>query len=133
MGYIIRLGRATKRCLTMYQWFFIILALISTSHFASAGELVDINRADAVQIASALDGIGQKKAEKIVAWRNTHGAFKSVADVALVTGIGAKLAERNKSFIQFSSHNAASIAKQNASQTPEKGTLTLPIGAYSSR
>lgn len=96
-----------------------------------AGESVDINRADAVQIASALDGIGQKKAEKIVAWRSEHGAFKSVDDVAAVPGIGQKLALRNKDYLQFGGKLANKSRNVDRSSVQEKGALTLPVGAYS--
>jgi competence protein ComEA len=115
----------------MRSLFFVLLVSFSVSSLA--GELVDINAANAAQLASALDGIGQKKAEKIVAWRTDHGAFKSLDDVAKVTGIGQKLTDRNKNWIQFGSKAAISKTGKTSSQSSEKSALTLPIGAYSSR
>jgi competence protein ComEA len=98
-----------------------------------AGELVDINKADAVQIASALEGIGQKKAEKIVAWRKAHGAFNSIDDLGKVTGIGLKLAARNKDYVQFNRQDADHSRSTDTKSDQKKGALSLPVGAYSSR
>lgn len=54
---------------------------------------VNINQADVTQLAT-LKGIGPKKAQAIVAYRTTHGAFKTVNDLANVKGIGAKSVAR---------------------------------------
>lgn len=108
-----------------------LLSFLLIVSVAQAGEVVDINKADAVQIASALEGIGQKKAEKIVTWRKAHGPFKSVDDLAKVTGIGSKLATRNKDYLQFSSQGANKVHSADAKYAQEKGVLSLPVGAYS--
>lgn len=50
---------------------------------------VNINTADAATLTD-LKGIGPKKAQNIIAYRNEHGAFKSVDDLAQVKGIGEK-------------------------------------------
>jgi len=55
---------------------------------------VNINTADAPSIADALQGIGLRKAEAIVAYRNEHGPFKSVDELVNVKGIGAKTLEQ---------------------------------------
>ncbi|MEM9604367.1 MAG: ComEA family DNA-binding protein [Pseudomonadota bacterium] len=57
---------------------------------------VNINTATAAQLAEALNGIGDARAEAIVAFRETHGAFLSVDDLTLVDGIGEALLERNR-------------------------------------
>lgn len=49
---------------------------------------VNLNTADASQIEGKVKGIGQKRAEAIVAYRTEHGAFKSFDDLANVKGIG---------------------------------------------
>ncbi|MFN2360535.1 MAG: ComEA family DNA-binding protein [Marinobacter sp.] len=58
---------------------------------------VDINTADIETLAS-LNGIGESKAEAIVAYRDTNGPFQSSDDLTNVKGIGeatlAKNAER---------------------------------------
>jgi competence protein ComEA len=66
---------------------------------AFAATPVNINKADAATIASSLDGIGQSKAEAIVAWREEHGPFKNVAELEQVKGIGPATLERNRDAI----------------------------------
>jgi len=63
---------------------------------------VNINKADATTIAKSLDGIGQSRAKAIVAWRDAHGPFKQVEDLAQVKGIGKGTLERNREAIKFS-------------------------------
>ncbi len=58
---------------------------------AALASPVNINQADAVEIASALQGIGQKKAEAIVEFRKLNGEFESVDQLTQVKGIGEKL------------------------------------------
>lgn len=53
---------------------------------------ININTAGATELAS-LNGIGKVKAESIVQYRETNGAFKSVDDLLLVKGIGNKTLE----------------------------------------
>jgi competence protein ComEA len=55
---------------------------------------VNINAADAKTIGEALSGIGQKKAEAIVKYREEKGVFKSVDDLVNVDGIGEKTVEK---------------------------------------
>ncbi len=52
---------------------------------------VDLNKASAAELA-ALPGIGEKMAEKIVAFRQEERPFKTVADLATVSGISKKMA-----------------------------------------
>jgi competence protein ComEA len=56
---------------------------------------VDINNADAESFAS-LNGIGKKKAESIVTYRNANGCFSNIEELSLVKGIGSKIVEKNK-------------------------------------
>lgn len=63
---------------------------------------VDVNHANAQTIAASLDGVGPSKAKAIVAYRNTHGQFKSAAQLAQVKGIGPHTLERNKGAIRLS-------------------------------
>lgn len=62
-----------------------------------AGEPVNINSADAKALASAIDGVGMKRAEAIVNYRNQHGSFKSVDELAKVRGISTKTIDKNRS------------------------------------
>lgn len=79
-----------------------IAALLTTLALALpafAATPVNINKADAPTIAKSLDGIGLAKAEKIVAWRDEHGPFKSVDELSQVSGIGPATLERNREAI----------------------------------
>ncbi|MFH0919241.1 MAG: helix-hairpin-helix domain-containing protein [Fibrobacterota bacterium] len=50
---------------------------------------ININRAGVENLAR-LKGIGPALASRIIAYRNTHGAFKSVSELQNVKGIGPK-------------------------------------------
>ncbi|MEZ5671802.1 MAG: helix-hairpin-helix domain-containing protein [Thiotrichaceae bacterium] len=61
-----------------------------------AADKVDINTADALTLAHVMEGIGEKKAEAIVKYRQEHGFFNSIQELEKVAGIGAKTIEKNK-------------------------------------
>nr|MBS0020037.1 helix-hairpin-helix domain-containing protein [Gammaproteobacteria bacterium] len=61
-----------------------------------AGEPVNINSANAEALATAIDGVGMKRAEAIVNYRNQHGSFKSVDDLAKVRGVSTKTINKNR-------------------------------------
>lgn len=67
---------------------------ITLSSFAFASP-VNINTADAQALSKNIKGIGLKKAQAIVAYREANGAFKKVEDLKKVKGIGKKLLEKN--------------------------------------
>ena len=56
---------------------------------------VDINKAN-VSDLSTLKGIGPKKAQAIIAYRETNGPFKSLDDLTHIKGIGKKSITRLK-------------------------------------
>ena len=56
---------------------------------------VSINRASAEQLAQALNGVGLKKAQAIVSYREEYGPFKTLDDLKQVPGMGSALVERN--------------------------------------
>lgn len=58
-------------------------------------ERVSINSASAEELAQVLNGVGIKKAQAIISYRDEHGQFKSIDDLRLVPGIGNALVERN--------------------------------------
>ena len=57
---------------------------------------VNINAADADVLAAALKGIGLKKAEAIIRYRETVGGFKALEELTEVKGIGVALIETNR-------------------------------------
>ncbi len=57
---------------------------------------VNINTADAQEIATLLKGIGEKKAQDIVDYRNEHGKFADIDSLKQVKGIGQATIDKNK-------------------------------------
>lgn len=55
---------------------------------------ININTADVATLAS-LNGIGESKAQAIVADREANGPFATTADLARVKGIGQRTVEKN--------------------------------------
>jgi competence ComEA-like helix-hairpin-helix protein len=74
----------------------------ATASHAINGQQVDINRADVTTLAASLNGIGEKKAQAIVDYREQHGPFKQIEDLAQVKGIGPKTIEKNRAIIRLS-------------------------------
>lgn len=99
--------------------FALALAIPSLSF---AGTPVNINQADAATIAKSLDGIGQSKADAIVAWRDANGPFKSADDLAQVKGIGKATLERNRASILLADAAPAPTATAAKADAPAKKT-----------
>lgn len=59
-------------------------------------EKVNINTADAQTLATTLKGVGVKKAEAIIAWRQANGDFLTVGQLTEVKGIGRSILEKNR-------------------------------------
>lgn len=76
----------------------ILLMFISFNVFA---EPVNINKGSATEIAASLDGVGEKKAQEIVNYRNKFGPFKSIDELSKVKGIGDKTIAKNKKNIKL--------------------------------
>lgn len=74
-----------------------------SGHASSQQYQIDINTADAEQLASVLQGVGTARAAAIVAYRQEHGAFNSVEDLLQVNGIGESTLETNRQLLTVSS------------------------------
>ena len=73
----------------------LVLLFSLVTGFAYAQDAaININTADVAALAS-LNGIGQSKAEAIVAYREANGPFAVTADLANVKGIGERTIEKN--------------------------------------
>lgn len=66
------------------------------------GRLIDINSAPA-EVLDELPGIGPKKAEEIVSYRQKNGAFDTIEEVLNVPGIGPGIFEDIRTLITISS------------------------------
>lgn len=78
---------------------FVLAMLLTAPGCLFAATPVNINQANAATIAKSLDGIGQTRAQAIVAWREAHGPFKSASQLSRVKGIGKTTLERNRGAI----------------------------------
>ena len=86
----------------MKTYLAITLALAVTAFSATLmAAPVNVNTASAEEIAQALNGIGETKAQAIVARREAGGPFKSADELTTVKGIGAKTVEKNKEDIRL--------------------------------
>ena len=59
------------------------------------GTRVSINSAAAEELARVMNGVGLKKAQAIVSYREEYGPFKTLDDLKQVPGMGSALVERN--------------------------------------
>ena len=88
----------------MIKYVYVLMLVVLTTGGIQAQETaetskaiqIDINTADPVTLAHALEGIGEKKAQAIIEYRNEHGPFTSIYQLVEVYGIGEKTIERNK-------------------------------------
>lgn len=56
------------------------------------GERIDVNTADVYDL-QRLPGIGEKRAQDIIAWREAHGPFRTVDELTNISGIGPVILE----------------------------------------
>ena len=85
----------TRKILTS---FFLAFMMIATPVFA-AGHLMDVNSATVEQLQT-VSGIGEKIATEIVAYRQAHGAFKSMDELLNVKGVAEKRLEKIKKAVE---------------------------------
>ena len=62
---------------------------------------INVNQATAEELAKALNGVGLKKAEAIVAYRTANGDFTSIDDLKNVKGIGESTLNKNRARISL--------------------------------
>jgi competence protein ComEA len=78
---------------------FLLTGLLAFSSWASGA--VNINTATAEELATALKGVGQVKAEAIVRYREANGAFTDIDELVNVKGIGLRTVDMNREFIKL--------------------------------
>lgn len=86
-----------KKAVTLCLVIGVVMAL-ALPLWAEEVAKVNINQASVEELAQ-LKGIGLKYAERIVEYREKHGAFEKAEDIMNVSGIGPKTFEENKDLI----------------------------------
>lgn len=69
----------------------------------TTGGKININTASAQQLSDGLSGIGETIAQRIVAYREQHGPFKSIDGLKNVNGIGDKKFADIRAFVTVGS------------------------------
>ncbi len=72
---------------------------IATEQATQQSVAINLNKADAKEIAKALKGVGLVKAQAIVEYRQQNGDFKAVEELASVKGIGVATIAKNHGII----------------------------------
>jgi len=67
---------------------------------SSSVRKINVNTAQASELTN-IPGIGAKKAQAIIDYRNQHGPFQKVSDLDKVKGIGAKMLEKMKPYVEL--------------------------------
>jgi len=79
-----------------------VLLFVSSVVTALPEGTVNINQANADEIATVLKGVGIKRAEAIVEYREEFGRFESMEELVAVQGIGPHILDENKERIVIS-------------------------------
>lgn len=87
---------------------------------------VDINTADAGTLEKELNGVGPARARAIVAYRNEHGPFKSVDELALVKNIPQKVIDANREFLRLEGGRASRAPAKPGDKSAAKAGVKDP-------
>ena len=74
--------------------------LPSSVYFEDEGDKINVNQAPAAELM-CLEGIGEKRADAIVAYREEHGPFSCAEDLMKVTGISDGILAKIREDITF--------------------------------
>lgn len=79
----------------------VVANALATASAATQQEKVNINQANAEQLARVLRGVGVARAQAIIELREKLGGFKDIEDLLQVRGLGVKVLEDNKDRIEL--------------------------------
>ncbi|MDR4504616.1 MAG: ComEA family DNA-binding protein [Candidatus Scalindua sp.] len=75
--------------------FVALLSFAGSSVDAKENEQININKATVKELLS-LKGIGSKKANDIIVYRDEHGPYTEIEEIMKIKGIGDKMFEKIK-------------------------------------
>lgn len=81
---------------------------------AAVSAPIDLNTADVATLVKGMRGIGESKARAIVEYRRINGPFKTVDDLTLVKGIGARTVELNRARLRIVTKAPPAVAAKPA-------------------
>ncbi len=84
---------------TLVKTILVTLLFIPGLLFAEA---ININTADKETLMTSIKGVGEKRAEAIIDYRQQNGPFQSVDDLAKISGIGQTIVDDNRENITVS-------------------------------
>ena len=79
----------------MLQSLFLAL-LLAVPVYLAAADRININTATKEELMSEIKGVGEKRAEAIIVYREQNGAFKSIEELANVSGVGQSIVDANR-------------------------------------
>lgn len=65
-------------------------------HASVVSKPIDLNKADVSSLIGSFKGIGKKRAEAIISYRDSHSGFKSLEELAEVKGFGQNFVTANR-------------------------------------
>jgi competence protein ComEA len=86
---------------SLRRFMFLMLWAAAAAAGVPEAESVDVNSADAIELAARLSGVGMSRAEAIIHYRETQGPFEHPDDLVRVKGIGPKTLEKNRQRIRI--------------------------------
>lgn len=76
-----------------------VTAIVSDDPIIPDSEKIDLNTATAEEL-TAINGVGEVMAGRIIAYRDKYGSFLSVDELTEVDGIGEKLLEKIRPYVK---------------------------------
>lgn len=115
-----------KKC-TVLAGAFLVFMLCGGMAFGQVKEAgqgkLNINTATLEEF-QLLPGIGESMAKTIIAYRTSHGPFKSVNDMEKVKGIGKKKLAKLRTYLKTDGNSDFEPVKQKAADRQKKNTVS---------
>ena len=99
----------------------LLASILSIASFSTFAETVNINKANAAAFDYYLNGIGEKKAKDIVAYRAQHKTFKNIEEIKSVKGIGEGIFKKIKADLSLTK---GEISAPKKTEKVKKSTKT---------